>query len=301
MNISDVQLFLTVTESGSLAQAARRLGITPMSASRRLAALEQEMGKRLIQRTTRAISLTQEGAEFIPYARAIAEAEESAKALFLPDSKGASGLLRITAPSGLGNRTLLPLLPTLLANNPEMRIDLQLSDEVVDIVGRGIDVAVRVAPLRDSSLIARKIADNPRILCASPDYLALHGSPRSINQLGQHHCLRLSNVPQWSFDIDGQITGCSIDGRFSCSNVEGIRALCLQGVGLAQLSRWDVKQELALGLLQEVSLQDANPQQLSIWAVVPTVRYLPHRVTVFIDALKAALTQPDSGHRRQGH
>lgn len=291
MNVCDVRLFLTVTESSSMTQAARRLGITPMAASRRLAALEQEIGKRLIQRTTRSISLTQEGAEFIPYARAITEAEESAKALFLPEAKGAAGLLRITAPSGLGRRNIIPLIPGLLDANPEMRIDLQLSEKVVDIVGRGIDVAVRVAPLRDSSLIARKIADNPRILCASPQYLARRSLPRTVDDLALHDCLRLSSVLQWSFEKAGQIFSVAVDGRFSSSNVEGIRELCIQGLGLAQLSRWDVRQEISRGLLKEVVLEDVNAQPLSIWAVLPTVRYLPGRVTVFIDALKEVFAE----------
>ncbi|MDU4093843.1 MAG: LysR family transcriptional regulator [Pantoea sp.] len=294
MNINDLHLFLAVTESDSLAQAARRLNITPMAASRRLAALEQELGRRLIQRTTRSLSLTQEGAEFIPYARTITEAEESAKALFLPAATGAGGLLRITAPSGLGRRHILPLIPDLLSANPEMRIDLQLSDEVVDIVGSGIDIAVRVAPLRDSTLIARKIADNPRVLCASPHYLARCGTPRSVSELAHHNCLRLSSVLQWSFEKQGEIESVSVEGRFSASNVDGIRALCVQGLGLAQLAWWDVKDEIAQGLLQEVVLAGVSPQRLSIWAVLPTVRYLPRRVTLFIAALKAAFAEPDN-------
>lgn len=294
MNVNDLHLFLAVTESDSLAQAARRLNITPMAASRRLAALEQELGRRLIQRTTRSLSLTQEGAEFIPYARTITEAEESAKALFLPAATGAGGLLRITAPSGLGRRHILPLIPDLLSANPEMRIDLQLSDEVVDIVGSGIDIAVRVAPLRDSTLIARKIADNPRVLCASPHYLARCGTPRSVSELAHHNCLRLSSVLQWSFENQGEIESVSVEGRFSASNVDGIRALCVQGLGLAQLAWWDVKDEIAQGLLQEVVLAGVSPQRLSIWAVLPTVRYLPRRVTLFIAALKAAFAEPDN-------
>lgn len=297
MNIDDVRLFLVVTESHSFAQAARRLNLAPMKVSRRLAALEQEIGRRLIQRTTRAISLTEEGAEFIPYARAMTEAEESAKARFLPDAKGAGGLLRITAPSGLGRRHVLPLIPALLTANPELRIDLQLADEVVDIVGRGIDVAVRVAPLRDSSLIARRISANPRILCASPAYLAQHGTPRTLRELDDHHCLRLSSLLHWSFEIDGQVSSVSVDGRFSSASVEAVRALCVQGLGIAQLTRWDVAQEIAAGLLQEVTLQDATPQSLSVWAVLPSVRFLPQRVTLFIEALKAALA-PDGGDQR---
>lgn len=289
MNISDVHLFLTITESGSLSQAAKRLDISPMAVSRRLAALEQELGIRLLQRTTRSVSLTQEGTEFLPYARSMVEAEISAKALFSPGCKGASGLLRITAPSGFGRRNIIPLVHRLLADNPDLRIDLQLSETVEDIVGMGIDVAIRIAPLRDSNLIARKIIDNPRILVASPAYLKAHGTPTMMSELIAHHCLRLTNVLQWSFETEGQPTSITVEGRFSSSNIEGMRELCTGGLGIAQLTYLDVQREIAAGDLIEIQLRDAKPQSLAVWAVLPTARYLPLRVSTFIHALKASL------------
>jgi len=289
MNISDVHLFLTIIETGSLSQAARRLNISPMAVSRRLAGLEQALGTRLLQRTTRAVSMTQEGTEFIPYARALVEAAEGAHALFSPASKGASGLLRITAPSGFGRGHIIPLIPELLEQNAALRIDLQLTEDVVDIVGRGIDVAVRIAPLRDSSLIARKIVDNPRVVCASPRYLRQYGLPVTLSDLKRHHCLRLSNVLHWTFESEGHSTSVSVDGRFSSDNVEGIRELCLQGLGLAQLTYWDVKKALREGALEEITFQDVTPQNLPVWALFPTSHYLPQRVNVFIEALKRSL------------
>ncbi|MCU5774773.1 LysR family transcriptional regulator [Erwiniaceae bacterium BAC15a-03b] len=289
MNLQDVHLFLMITETSSLTQAARRLDISPMAVSRRLAALEQELGTRLLQRTTRSVSLTQEGAEFLPYARALLEAEEGARALFSPETKGAVGLLRVTAPSGFGRRNILPLVPTLLSANPALRIDVQLSEEVVDIVGRGIDVAIRIAPLRDSSLIARKLSDNPRVVCASPAYLQKYGVPETLSDLSEHNCLRLTNVLQWTFEADGQSSSSTVEGRFSCSNVDGVRELCVQGLGIAQLTWWDVKKELSEGSLIELTFTDVRPQNLSVWALLPTTRYLPLRVSLFVDELKASL------------
>jgi len=289
MNLQDVYLFLIISETLSLTQAARRLDISPMAVSRRLAALEQELGVRLLQRTTRSVSLTPEGAEFLPYARSMIETQESARALFSPDVKGAAGLLRITAPSGFGRRNILPLIPEMLSDNPELRIDLQLNEDVVDIVGRGIDVAIRIAPLRDSSLIARKIIDNPRVVCASPAYLSKKGSPRVLSELSAHDCLRLTNVLQWTFEANGQSTSISVDGRFSSSNVEGIRELCIKGVGIAQLTLIDVKKEINEGSLIEINFDDVQPQNLSVWALLPTTRHLPFRVTMFIDKLKNSL------------
>lgn len=290
MNLQDVSLFLVITETRSLTQAAKRQGISAMAVSRRLASLEQALGTRLLQRTTRSVSLTQEGMEFIPYARALIDAETGARALFSPSTQGASGLLRITAPSGFGRRNILPLVPELLSENPELSIDLQLSEDVVDIVGRGIDVAIRIAPLKDSTLIARKITDNPRIICASPAYLTAKGKPVTVEDLTQHNCLRLSSVPQWILERAGDILRVGVEGRFSSDNVEGVREMCVLGLGIAQLTRWDVMQEIQEGTLVEIELSDARPQDLSVWAVLPTTRYLPLRVSTFIDKLKLSLT-----------
>ena len=289
MNSKDVEVFLMVTQTRSLTQAARRMNTTPMTVSRRLASLEEDLGVRLLHRTTRAIALTDEGEEFLPYAKTLAETEQSARNLFSPDKQGATGQLRITAPSGFGRLTIIPLLPALMAENPELKIDFQLSDNVTDIVGLGYDVAIRIAPLRDSRLVAQRLADNPRVLCASPDYLARCGTPHMLADLHQHNCLRLSGVPQWSFMIDDHISSVSVEGRFSGSNVEGVRTLCVSGSGIAQLSAWDVQEELAAGELREIALRDAQPQLLGVWALFPTARHLPTRVTVFLNALKQAM------------
>ncbi|MBD9658723.1 LysR family transcriptional regulator [Pantoea leporis] len=291
MNSKDVEVFLMVTQTRSLTQAARRLNTTPMTVSRRLASLEEDLGVRLLHRTTRAIALTDEGEEFLPYAKTLTETEQSARNLFSPNKQGATGQLRITAPSGFGRRTIIPLLPALMAENPELKIDFQLSDNVTDIVGLGYDVAIRIAPLRDSRLVAQRLADNPRVLCASPDYLARFGTPKLLADLHQHNCLRLSGVPQWSFIVDDHISSVSVEGRFSGSNVEGVRTLCVAGSGIAQLSAWDVQQELAAGELTEITLRDAQPQLLGVWALFPTARHLPTRVTVFLNALKQAMAR----------
>lgn len=295
MNLQDVSLFLVITETGSLTQAAKRQGISAMAVSRRLASLEQELGTRLLQRTTRSVSLTQEGTEFLPYARALIDAEAGARALFSPSTRGAAGLLRITAPSGFGRRNILPFVSELLADNPELSIDLQLSEDVVDIVGRGIDVAIRIAPLKDSTLIARKIVDNPRVLCASPGYLKANEKPQFTGDLMKHHCLRLSSVPQWLFEREGEVIRVGVEGRFISDNVEGVRELCVQGLGIAQLTRWDVMKEIRDGALVEIELSDARPQALSVWAVLPTTRYLPLRVSTFIDKLKSSLNDGAGG------
>ncbi|AST71480.1 LysR family transcriptional regulator [Kosakonia cowanii] len=289
MNLRDVELFTVLAETCNLSQAARRLGMSAMSVSRHLAQLEKDLGARLFQRTTRAVSLTSEGEEFLPYARTMIEAEQGARIMFSEDAGGATGLLKITAPSGIGRRYILPLLPALMERNARMKIDLNLSDDVVDIVGQGYDVAIRVAPLRDSNLIAHRLSSNPRVLCASPAYLSQHGIPGTFAELANHQCLRTAMVSQWTFEKDGIQLSHLFEPRFVCNNVEGVRSMCKAGAGLAQLTKADVYAELAAGELVEITLIDAEPHMLAIWALFPTKRYLPSRVTVFLDALKSSL------------
>ncbi len=291
MNITDIAVFVAANAGGSLASAARQMGMTPMAVSRGLAALERELGVRLMHRTTRSVSLTPEGEEFLPYARTILDASEEARGTLTPASRGATGLLRVTAPAAFGRIGVMPLIPLLLEQNPAMRIELQLSDTIVDIAGSGIDVAIRIAPLRDSELVARALAPNPRVLCATPAYLQRHGAPKVLADLEGHSCVRLSNMAHWPFIVGDQTRAVRVDGRFLCSSIEGVRTACLQGLGLALLTYWDVRGELTDGSLVAIDLNDAQPQQLSIWAVLPTRKYVPMRVRVFLEALEQSLTK----------
>ncbi|AYN96414.1 LysR family transcriptional regulator [Pseudomonas sp. LTJR-52] len=285
MDMKDVGVLAAIAAAGSLSGAARRLGMTPMSVSRRLAALERELRVRLIHRTTRSVSLTPEGEAFLPYAQTMLEAEEAARATLSPEASGARGVLKVTAPAVFGRTVIAPLLPQLLAEHPALKVDLNLSDNIVDIVGSGIDVAIRIAPLRDSNLIARQLAVNPRVLCASPQYLRLNGTPVNSSELARHACLLLNGLQHWPFMAGQQVRSIRVEGRLSSSSLEGIRTACLQGLGLAQLTYWDVHEALAAGSLVEVSLDDVQPQALSIWALLPTRRYIPLRVKVFLELL----------------
>jgi DNA-binding transcriptional LysR family regulator len=290
MNVKHIELFIVLAETCNLSRAARRLGMSAMTVSRHLAQLEKDLGVRLFQRTTRAVSLTSEGEEFLPYARTITEAEQSARVMFNNEIAGASGLLKMSAPSGIGRRNILPLLPELMKKNPKLKIDLNLSDDVVDIVGQGYDVAIRVAPLKDSNLIAHKLSNNPRILCASPEYISQYGQPVILADLSDHWCLKTAMVAQWTFIQNTATINYVFDPRFTCNSVEGVRSMCKAGAGIAQLTKVDVEQELAKGELIEIPLKDAEPHMLAIWALLPTKRYLPCRVTLFLEALKVSLS-----------
>ena len=291
MLLPDVRTFLAVASAGSLSAAARQLDVVPMQVSRRIAALEEDIGVRLFHRTTRSLTLTAEGEAFLPFARAMADAEAGARAELSPSPGRASGVLRMTAPSGFAQSVVLPMLPTLLEANPDLRIDLDLSDRQVDIVGQGLDVALRIAPLEDSELVAKKIAPNPRLICAAPAYLKKRGSPTTVAELDDHACIRLSAVKQWPLIVDGTLIRKRVDACVTTTSVEAARTAAVQGLGLAQLTCWDVFRQLADQSLVKIELQDAAMEDLSVWAVMPSRRYVPNRVNVFLDALRNQIAE----------
>ncbi|AHG64605.1 LysR family transcriptional regulator [Advenella mimigardefordensis] len=291
MQISDIQIFLSVASAGSLSAAGRQLDLTPMQVSRRLTALEADLGVRLFHRSTRSVSLTAEGHAFLPYANTMVDAEESARGTLSPSQTGATGVLRMTAPSIFGQSIVLPLLPGLLEQHPEMHIDLDLSDRVIDIVGQGLDLALRLAPLVDSELVAKKLTINPRIICAAPDYLQRYGHPAILSDLDSHYCILLQTIPRWPFLIDGIMQYRRMRGRFMTSSIQAVRDAAIQGLGLAMLTYWDVSEQLEDGSLIRVDLQDASMEELAVWAVTPTRRYVPTRVNVFLDALQSTFNR----------
>ncbi|WP_267358579.1 MULTISPECIES: LysR family transcriptional regulator [unclassified Methylobacterium] len=290
MNLSDVAIFCAIVTAGSLSAAGRQAGLSPMAVSRGLAALEHELGVRLIHRTTRSVALTADGETFLPLAQMMLEAREAAAAAFSEQHEGLSGVLRVTAPHRIGRALVVPLVVRLMAENPRLHVDLTFSDGIVDIVAAGIDVAIRVATLPAPELVAVQVADNPRILCAAPAYLAAHGCPKRLADLDAHACLTLHAMDAWTFRQDGRPVSRRIKGRLAASSVDTVHAACIAGAGLALLTYWDVAQDLADCTLRTVALDDAEPEHLAIWAVLPTRQHMPARVRRFIDGLKFALT-----------
>ncbi|MCO5730848.1 LysR substrate-binding domain-containing protein [Rhizobium sp. SSA_523] len=291
METKDVQVFTAAVAAGSLAGAARHLGVSAMNASRSLASLEAQLGVRLLHRTTRSLALTPEGETFLPFARALVENEAEALARLRADSIGASGLLRVSVPISFGLKFIMPFVPALLDANPDLRIAVDLSDSLPDLVSTGTDLAIRIARLRDSSLIAQKLADNPRILAASKDYIDRHGMPASVEDLAAHACIVLGSATHWSFAAAQGERSIRINTRLSCSSIAGCRSAALCGGGIALLSSWYVDEDLAAGRLVEINLADARPEQISIWAVYPTNQLVLPKVHVFIAALRRAMLQ----------
>ncbi|EWY40334.1 LysR family transcriptional regulator [Skermanella stibiiresistens SB22] len=293
METDELAVLVQAVAAGSLSGAARRLGVTPTIASRRLAALEDHLGVRLMHRTTRSVSLTPEGEALLPHAQAMLEIEQMVRCRLAPADLGVSGVLRVTAPASFGRKIVAPLVPAMLDANPELRVDLELTDSVVDIVAAGIDVAVRIGRLRESTLIARRLAPNPRVLCASPIYLERRGTPRTVEALADHECLVLSGTGSWPFDAGGKARDIRVSGRFASNSVEAIREACIGGLGIALLSRWDVVTELNTGALVRICLETLNPQEISVWAVYPSPRLVAPKVRTFITSLERALGRLD--------
>jgi DNA-binding transcriptional LysR family regulator len=289
MDFADIALFRTITAAGSLSAAARQLATTPMLVSRRLAALEAELGARLFHRTTRSLSLTPEGEAFLPHAVALIEARDSAVESVASCGTGLSGILKVTAPNLIGHAVIVPVMARLLADNPALRADLTLSDGVIDIASAGLDVAVRVAPMKPSDMIATRLSDNPYVLCAAPAYIARFGRPATIGDLIGHPCIKLHAMDSWPFRRGGERDRVRIGGPLSASTVDAVRAACIAGVGIAMMTYWDVHEQLEREELKRIILADAEPDELGIWAVFPSRRHMPARVRAFIDALREQL------------
>lgn len=287
MDVDNLRVFVAALSAGSFSGAARRLKLTPMAVTRRISALEDELGVRLLHRSTRAISLTPEGDALLPFAIEMVEAEEAAKASLSTDE--ATGLLRVSSPVTLARKVIVPMLARLMDQHPALRVDLDLNDSIVDIAGSGLDVAIRIAPLKDSALVARRLADNPKHIYAAPAYLARRGTPRHAADLESHECLTFSETTHWIFRDGPSERTIRPSGRFSSSGVDGFLAACIAGLGLTRLSAWDARDELLSGRLVRIDLEDAQPQSLSVWAVYPTRRHVLPKLRVFLDALQAEL------------
>lgn len=289
MDLADIAVFVEAVQAGSLAAAARRLGASPMIASRRLAALEKELGIRLMHRSTRALALTAEGEAFLPFAQSMLENETEGRAAIRPSAAGLTGVLRISASLVFGRKHVTPVAVAFMRAHPDLRVELNLSDGMFDIVAEGYDLAIRIAQLRDSSLIARRIADNPRSLYASPDYAAQHGLPRRLRDLKGHECLTLTGTDHWPFLAGGQMVRQRVSGRFNANSLDAVHTACLEGLGISVLSHWAAEDEVEQGLLLPVPLEDAEPDPLGIWAIYPTARLVPPKVRLFLAAMQTRI------------
>ncbi len=287
--------FVRVVDARGFSAAAPTLGLSPSAVSKLVTRLEARLGVRLLQRTTRALSLTAEGEAFYAAARRIV-GEIAALEAEIGDRRGTPhGLLRVTTSLTFSTHQLTPMIGEFLARHPAIQLELMPTDRIVDMVEEGIDVAIRVGRLPDSSFMARKIGDDVRLICAAPTYLATHPAPRRPEDLARHNCILSrdrAHLNRWPFRIDGQIREIEVDGRVAVSEGEAQLRLGLQGLGIVRLTRLTltaaVKRGELVPLLQEYSAEEPVP----IHAVYPHRKHLASKVTAFVGFILEKFTPP---------
>ncbi|TBU97144.1 LysR family transcriptional regulator [Phytopseudomonas dryadis] len=291
-DLSDLRLFERILRAGNLSAAARELDLSLAVVSKRLARLEARVGVRLLQRTTRRLAPTEEGRLFHAHCRRILDEVDVAEAMLLQRREQVDGLLRISAPFGFGRRQLIPLIATFRKQYPELRIQLNLGDALVDLLEHEVDIAIRFGTPADSSLIARQLAPNNRVLCASPSYLDWHGRPTHPEQLHTHSCLLIGDQERmhWRFEQDGVPLQVRVQASILCNDGEAAHALALQGQGIVSKSIWDVAADLRAGRLERVLPRYRLPDA-PLHALYPTSRQQVPRVRRFVEFLGERLEQ----------
>ncbi|KJZ22699.1 LysR family transcriptional regulator [Tritonibacter mobilis] len=288
MILDNLSLFLRIVEKGGLAAGGREMGLSPATVSERVAALEAHYGARLLNRTTRSISLTEEGRELVDGAqRLLAESDELEARIRLGVERIA-GPVRVSAPSDLGRNRLAQIIDKFLEENPEVTVDLHLSDGFVDVSAAGFDLAIRYGDLADSSLVVRRLADNSRIVCAAPSYLERSGTPVHPIDLESHNCLLMrfgSDVDRaWPFAIDGGRQMVTVRGDRIANDGDLIRRWALEGRGVMRKSQWDVHQDICAGRLIPL-LREFEVAPISLQAVMPAGRTQPRRVRALLASI----------------
>jgi DNA-binding transcriptional LysR family regulator len=285
--LQEMAVFSKIVAARSLSAAARELGQSPALVSRRLSGLESRLGVRLVNRTTRSLSLTVEGTRYYEACNRVLADIEEADAEVAAGRVEPQGALKVALPASFGHQHVAPLVPTFAARYPKVQLALSLSDRSVNVMEEGFDVAVCIADLRDSSLAARRLAPNRRVVCASPAYLAAHGTPRTPEDLGKHNCLVVSEfAANWEYKTrDGRSSSVRVHGRYACDNWEVLRQWALAGLGIALKSTWDVYRQLEDGSLIALLPEYVFHSDVAIYAVYPHRRFLPAKTRVFIDFL----------------
>ena len=289
MDTVSLQLFTRIAELGSISAAARDLQLSPASASVRLGKLEKSLGTRLFNRTTREVSLTTDGEDFLPYAQEALELLRAGQAGISGRPEDARGLLRITMPGSFGRMYIVPKLGEFQALYPDIRLDLRLSDEVLDVVKGAFDLVIRNAALEDSGLVARRLATDQRLLVASPAYLRRFGTPATLADLASHRSITFPGDPQWTFAGGEQLR---LAPHVTVNDGEAMRQLIEGGVGIGVKSLWNACDGLREGRLVPVLPDHPLVTRSAIWAVHPSGRIVAPKVRAMIDFLTGLFSPP---------
>ncbi len=297
MDTAAVRLFVMAADMLNISAAGRQLGLAPAVASARLAKLENQLGADLLHRSTRKVSLSLEGAEFLPFAREILAQEDAALAALGHGRTETSGTLRFSSSSTFAQLFIAPIVPEFLERYPGVNLELKLSDTQMDLIEGGFDLALRNYAIEDSSLRARKLADDTRILCASPDYLARRGTPQTPDDLIDHQLLIFMDGPAKKLSAAGDkppgtFPPPGVNKRVTCDDGASMRVATKAGVGISINSCWSVHNELKDGSLVRVLPDYEIKDRSAIWLVYPKSNVLTAKVRVFIDFLLEKLGDP---------
>lgn len=282
----EMQVFLRVVEAGSFSEAARLLRMTPSTVSKLVSRIEARLGIRLLERSTRRLSLTAEGQIYYEKSLALLAELDDIESDLSQGSANARGLIRVSASVAFGILGLEPLLPAFWKEYPNIVVDISLSDEIVDLYLDRTDVAFRVGPLQDSTMIARRIGIAKRKIVASPHYLEHHGTPQTIEDLVEHNCLGLNfrrTAPVWPRKESGRIVDRTVNGSLLANNCETVRRMAVAGVGLARLGDYHARDDIAAGRLVEVLSEAVEGDEEQIHALYLGRNRLPCRIEAFLD------------------
>lgn len=286
-----LKAFVSVVETGGFNRAADQLRASSAAVSRRISGLESALGVKLLNRTTRQIDLTEAGKEFYADVVRILESLEEAEEKIQTGRETIKGNLRIAAPLSFGIGRIAPILPAFMKQHPELKVHLQLDDRFTDLVAEGVDVALRIGALTDSTLVATRLASIPRVFCASTEYLAVHGEPNKPEDLRRHNCLHyslLSSRENWSFNTAGRTYDIEISGSLTTNNGDILKEAAIQGLGVTMAPTFIVEDALQDGRLR-IILEDYSPEAFGLYAVRPSRHFTPARVRAMIEYLRVQL------------
>lgn len=291
MNAADLTLFVNVADAGSFNKAAQQAGLSTPALSKRISKLEQDLGAQLIHRTTRRLSLTEAGESLYVHAKNIEGQVSDAIASVSAFSQGVTGTIKMSVPTISGELLLAEAVAEFCQKYPNINVDMRLENDFVDLVGEGLDLAIRTGKLEDSSLIAKPLIQSNWVVCCSPNYIERHGEITNLEALKDHNCLAYTYQAQGSFDwrftrnnIEESVR---ISGSFATNNAQALRKAALAGFGIVYVPRCCVYEDLQQGKLVTI-LPDYQPRRLGVYAIYPFTKYLPEKLRLLIEHIKQA-------------
>ena len=279
-----MQAFVKVAESGSFTSAATQLGVSVSAVAKAVARLEEELGMQLLVRSTRKLALNDDGRDYYSRCLQILNDIEDAEASLKSAGEAPKGQLRISLPALFGRLTFLPRVTEFNQRYPDIVLNVSVDDRQVDLIERGLDMAVQVGQINNPRYVARVLNRGPRVTCASPAYFKTHGKPETPDELRQHHCIASALFPVWPYAVKGKRIEVAVRGPLILTGGDAVREAALLGLGVAQSNWWTVRHDLAEGALVEV-LKSYAVEGQPISVVYPPTRHVPRKLRVMIDFL----------------